>query len=100
MIRDLPEKLRALRTQQELSQKDVAYRLGISPSVVSAYELGERTPSTEVILAIAALYHCSTDYLLGRDNKAPAAVLDVDGLSDAQIHALQQLIQTMKDEGK
>lgn len=100
MIRDLPEKLRALRTQQELSQKDVAYRLGISPLVVSAYEVGERTPSTEVILAIAALYNCSTDYLLGRDSKVPTVVLNVDGLSDAQIHALQQLIQTMKDEGK
>lgn len=64
MIRDLPEKLRALRTQQELSQKDVAYRLGISPSGVSAYELGERTPSTEVILAIAApVFVMAFDYI-------------------------------------
>ena len=64
MIKDLPQKLKKLRLTYNLSQKDVAKQLGISPSVVSSYETGERTPSTEILLSLSYLYKCSTDYLL------------------------------------
>ena len=62
MIKDLPQKLRSLRERYRYSQKDVANKLGVSPSIVSGYETGERTPSTEVLLSLAYLYKCSTDY--------------------------------------
>ena len=66
MIKGLPEKLKEQREKYHLSQKDVADQLHISPSIISGYETGERTPSTEKLLALSYLYHCSTDYLLGR----------------------------------
>ena len=53
MIKNLPEKLRVLRTKYGLSQKQVADKLGVSPSIVSGYETGERTPSTEILLALS-----------------------------------------------
>lgn len=96
MIKGLPEKLRALRTKYNLSQKEAAGRIGISPSIVSSYETGERTPSTENLLALSRLYRCSTDYLLGNNIQSTGVVLDITGLSDAQIRALQVLIETMK----
>ena len=55
MIQGLPERLTKLRTQHGLSQKTVADRLQLSPSIVSGYETGERTPSTEVLLRLTAL---------------------------------------------
>ena len=64
MINGLPEKLKALRVQFGLSQKQVAEKLEVSPSIVSGYETGERTPSTENVLALSYLYNVSTDYLL------------------------------------
>ena len=67
MIKGLPEKLRTLRKQYGFSQREAASRLGISTSVISAYENGERTPSTDNLLALSYLYKCSTDYLLGRE---------------------------------
>ena len=96
MIKDLPDKLKSLRQQYGLSQKQVAEILKISPSVVSAYETGERTPSTEVILSLSWLFQCSTDYLLGRQAEQPKPVLNTDGLTYEQIKALQALIDTMK----
>ncbi len=96
MIKGLPEKLRALRTKYNLSQKEAASRIGISPSIVSSYETGERTPSTENLLALSRLYRCSTDYLLGNNIQSTGVVLEITGLSDAQVHALQLLIETMK----
>ena len=98
MIQGLPERLLELRTQYRLSQRAVADRLELSASIISSYETGERTPSTEVLLKFSALYHCSADYLLGIEQSAPVAVLDVTGLSAGQIQALQTLINTIRHE--
>ena len=47
MIKDLPEKLKLLRVKYGYSQKQVADKVNISPSIISGYETGERTPSTD-----------------------------------------------------
>ncbi len=96
MINGLPEKLAKLRIQHGLSQRAVATRLGLSPSIISGYETGERSPSIEVLLSISRLYGRSCDYLLGREQESPAATLDVSGLSMEQIQALQTIISAMK----
>ena len=96
MIKGLPEKLRALRTKYNLSQKEAASRVGISPSIISGYETGERTPSTENLLALARLYRCSTDYLLGNNMQFTGITLDVTELKASQVRALKALIETMK----
>lgn len=97
MINGLPEKLKAMRIKFGLSQKQVADRLGVSPSIVSAYETGERTPSTEVILSLAYLYQCSTDYLLDKKQNDTASVINVDGLTDKQLKAIRSLIDSIRD---
>lgn len=96
MIKELPQKLKQLRMSHNYSQQQVADKLGISPSVVSGYETGERTPSAEVLLSLSYLYKCSTDYLLGKSNEKPVAILDTDGLNQKQIQVLQSLIDVMK----
>lgn len=100
MIKGLPQRLKELRIINCFTQKAVANKLGISPSIVSGYETGERTPSTEILLALSYLYHCSTDYLLGKNddksNKMPPVILDTDGLTRKQIQALSLLIDTIK----
>lgn len=96
MIKDLSKKLKDLRLQNNLSQKEVAAKLGISPSIVSGYETGERSPSTENLLALSYLYKCSTDYLLGKTTEKPDVILDTEGLSTEQIGVLQSLIRVMK----
>ena len=97
MIFELAKKLRDMRLKSGFSQKEIAEQIGVSPSVVSAYELGERTPSVEVLMSLAALYNCGSDYLLGLKKLAPQRTLDVSGLQEDQIHALQLLIRTMKN---
>lgn len=98
MIKNLPDKLKELRMSNALSQKEVAKKIGVSPSVISGYETGERTPSTEVLLSLSYLYKCSTDYLLGKTNENPGVSLDAEGLSAEQIHVLHALIKVMKHE--
>lgn len=97
MIKGLPEKLQGLRTKYGYSQKQVAEKLGVSPSIVSGYETGERTPSTEILVSLSYLYGCSTDYLLNKNSSMPSSTINVDGLTDRQIAAISDLIETMKN---
>lgn len=96
MIKGLPEKLQMLRKKYGYSQKKVADMLGVSPSIVSGYETGERTPSTEVLLSISYMYQCSVDYLLGKQSGVPPIVLDTEGLTERQIQAIRTLIESIK----
>lgn len=96
MINGLSERLQKLRLEHGLSQKEVASRIGISSSVISGYETGERTPSAEVLLSLSYLYKCSTDYLLGKEKISSHLSLDVDGLNNEQIRALQAFIRTIQ----
>jgi len=95
MIKGLPEKLRQLRTNANLSQRDVAKKLRISPSIVSSYETGERTPSLENLLSLSYLYKCSTDYLLGKDSGPQPSYIDVSKLNHNQINAINLVIENM-----
>lgn len=97
MIQGLPEKLKELRIKNGVSQRAVALRLGVSPSIISSYETGERTPSTENLLALSYLYHCSTDYLLGREPITKSAVIGAEGLSPKQVKLLTELIDSMRE---
>lgn len=96
MIRGLPERLRDLRIRCGYAQRQVANTLRVSPSIISSYETGERTPSTENLLALSYLYRCSTDYLLGREDNQTPQYLDTQGLSPEQVRLLSELIATMR----
>ena len=96
MIKGLPEKLRELRSKNGLSQRSIARRLNVSASIISSYETGERTPSIENLLALSYLYHCSTDYLLGRESGTKQTVISAEGLSPKQVRLLTDLIESMR----
>ena len=96
MIQGLSKKLTLLRQQNKLSQSEVARRLNISSSAVSAFEAEQISPSLETLVKLANLYHVSTDYLLGVDYPRDKAVLDTSGLNKQQLTVLQNLIDVMK----
>ena len=69
---------------------------GRSASVISNYESGERTPSVEILVALARLYHCSTDYLLGFDRNDVRENINVSMLNDGQRELLQSFLLSLK----
>lgn len=99
MIHGLGERLKTLRLQRNMTQSAVAAKLGLSPSLISGIELGERTPSVEVLLSLSYLYECSTDYLLGKDATTPPPVLtlNTEHLNKEQLYALKCLIESIRN---
>lgn len=90
---DMGKKLHSLRTEMKLTQKQVADRIGLAISAVSAYESGTRYPSYETLVKLSRMFHVSTDYLLGLTEKRS---IDVTGLDDAEIELLSQLVDKLK----
>lgn len=95
MIKGLNEKLQTLRKQYRLSQKDVAKAIGVSASIISAYETGERSPSLENLVALSYLYRCSTDYLLGKEKQVFYEKIDTSNLAPLQIQRLSAFIESL-----
>lgn len=61
-------RLKDLRQDKDLGQKEVAGYLGIDQRVYSNYETGKREIPTRFVVALADFYDTSTDYILGRTN--------------------------------
>ena len=59
-------RIRDLREDRDLTQKQVAQLLGMSQTGYSKYETGENDVPTAVLIKLADFYQTSTDYLLGR----------------------------------
>lgn len=90
---DFGNNLKTLRLQNGLTQAQVAQKLGVTKSVISAYETGLRLPSYDILINISRIFKVSTDYLLGLEN---IRELDLSGLTEEEIQALLNLIKAMK----
>lgn len=62
-------RIRDLREDRDLTQKQVAQILGMSQTGYSKYETGENDIPTAVLMKLADFYQTTTDYLLGRTDK-------------------------------
>lgn len=58
-------RLRDLREDHDLKQKEIAAYLDIDQRVYSNYETGKREIPTRFVVALAKYYKTSTDYILG-----------------------------------
>lgn len=58
-------RLRDLREDSDMSQKELARRLGMSQTGYSKYETGENNVPAEMLIKLAELYGTSVDYILG-----------------------------------
>ena len=90
---DFGNTLITLRLNKNMTQAQLAQKLGLTKSVISAYETGLRLPSYDILIHIARIYNVSTDYLLGIEQKQE---IDLSGLSQEEIDALMNLINAMK----
>lgn len=61
------EMLKYLRTRENMSQAELAEKLGVAKSTISMYEVGRREPDFETLEAIADLFNVDMNFLLGKD---------------------------------
>jgi transcriptional regulator with XRE-family HTH domain len=72
---EVGERLRARRRERHLSLRDLASRLGVSPSLISQIERGRARPSVSTLYGIVAELDVSLDELLFNDERPPPSVV-------------------------
>lgn len=77
------DRIKQLRKQKGLTQKEMAKAVGVGVSTVAMWESGKRTPSFKLLNDLSDLFDKSIDYILGTsdDDRSPK-------LNDAQVEQL------------
>lgn len=88
-MRDFSEIAKELRESKHLTQTQLAERMWVKKSIISAYETDARPPSLDMLIKYAKEFNVSTDYLLGIETDK---TINVNGLTDTQINTLNTLV--------
>ena len=93
----ISQRLKALRAEKNMSQKELASKLFVSAQAVSKWERDEATPNPDTIIKMADIFGVSTDSLLGKNsslNTAPGINIPVlgDVAAGIPIEAIQDIV--------
>lgn len=77
-LQQIGSRLSVCRQNRNMTQEDLAYRLGITPQALSKWERGISLPDTSMLPDIARILEISTDYLLGISQQNISAKGDCD----------------------
>ena len=91
------EKIKELRTSKNMTQGELAAKVGVTTSAISSYEVSARQPSYDILVRMSKLFSVTSDYLLGIDNKD---MLDITDLSANQRHILREMVLEFKNSNR
>lgn len=97
MLYKFAENLKSLRTKKGLSQTQLATKLWLNKSIISAYENEQRSPSLDVLIKLSYEFNVSMEYLLGIERDK---TLDISGLNDEQVTIINSLVELLRNENK
>ncbi|TCU64445.1 DNA-binding XRE family transcriptional regulator [Tissierella praeacuta] len=96
------KRIKALRNERNLLQKDLAEKLNLSQQTISLYESEKRQPDYQILQSIADFFNVSVDYLLGRTDIKDSSVLYVkeNNIHNEIIDEIKKLSPESQDELK
>ncbi|MBQ6346727.1 MAG: helix-turn-helix transcriptional regulator [Clostridia bacterium] len=92
---DFGSRLKLLRTNAGLTQAQLGNLVGVTKSVISYYELQERSPSPDVLIKLSQIFHVSTDELLG---VSKGESVDVTGLKQEDVLLIRSLVERLRNK--
>lgn len=97
-------KIKNLRKQNKITQKDLAEKLCVSSGAVGLWETNKRVPDYETIVKISELFDVSIDYLLKDNFKNEVIILGRNGLhrkfelDEKSLKAIESLANSLSDD--
>lgn len=93
-INEFGNRLKKIRIEKNMSQKDFASRANIDKSMMCRYENGEKRPTYEALCSIAREHNISLDYLCGLQQSGTVSLI---GLTDGQADCVRLLIDAFHE---
>ena len=107
----LPERLKTLRLEAKITQKEIAEKQGISQQAYAQFEQGKSIPNTKRLQSFSDFFNVSTDYLLGNTdiksknletdlNKTLDTVKSFDGkpITDSDRETIREILKRRQRE--
>lgn len=69
-------RLKQLRNEKKINQRELANFLKVAPSTISMYESGQREPNFEVLESLADFFNVDLNYLLGKSDKTTKLIIE------------------------
>ncbi|HJF87013.1 MAG TPA: helix-turn-helix domain-containing protein [Companilactobacillus farciminis] len=92
----MKNRLKELRKENRLTQKELAQQLGCSQQTITWYETEKRQPRIETWQKIADFFHVPTEYLMGLTNNT--VTISVNDLNLAEQEAYVRIITMLKED--
>lgn len=92
----MKNRIKEIRQEKKLSQKDLAKKLNISRQAISLYEKGDREPKLETWEKLADFFMVPTEYLMGITNDR--VTLTVNDLNPAEEDAYKRITAMLSED--
>jgi transcriptional regulator with XRE-family HTH domain len=89
----IAERIKELRWERNLTQTELAKKLGLTRAGVNSWEQALSLPSIRYLVDLAKFFHVSTDYMLGLSNRTS---IDVVGLSEEDIALISDIASRLR----
>ena len=86
-------RIKQLREEKSMKQKELAVLLNCADNAVSYYESGQRGLSIDLISSLCEIFDCTSDYLLGLSSQRHAQISDADAAIVAAYHAAPESVR-------
>lgn len=92
----LSDTLRRIREAAEITQKDLAVKLGVSESAYRSYELGDRKIPVDLLVKLAAIYNVSVDVLIGNADPVEEPTIVSGDYTQEQTEKIRKYAELVK----
>ncbi len=97
LIDNLYSKIPDMRKALNITQTQLAKKLGVTRSAVNAWEMGLSTPQLKHVIAMAEIFHTTVDGLLNTPNKT---VVDISDLSEQEQDTILNMVECLRQNHK
>lgn len=93
------QRVQMLRDRAGMTRQALADQLGMKPQTLRHYEVGDREPGTETIVAIAKIFDVTVDWLIGndRDPIRPAQWALIRATKDLPDEKIMKVVALIED---
>lgn len=96
---DFIKRLQQLLEKKDISQRELAKRVGVSEVTISRYMSGERNPRIEIVRKMADVLSVTTDYLLGNSNETQTKESAETAREKKMKEFLEMMVVALREKG-
>ena len=93
----ISENIKRLRENADLSQAALARKLGVTRASVNAWEMELSAPTAQYLIALAQIFHTTTDDILGLEPQEQIVLRDMNEQEKRLVYDLVSYIAARKD---